>query len=133
MRADRLRASPSRRAQPCPPRSTEAAAWRSLADRLADGYDPATGLYEQHRGYHRLEPLTAAALGRVPVAADLVLPPERLHGSQVIKQPDVLMLHHLVPDEVAPGSLRPNLDLYQPRTAHGSSLSPAISASSICT
>jgi trehalose/maltose hydrolase-like predicted phosphorylase len=38
------------------------------------------------------------------------------------------MLHHLVPDEVAPGSLLPNLDFYEPRTAHGSSLSPAIHA-----
>ena len=38
------------------------------------------------------------------------------------------MLHHLVPDEVAPGSLVPNLDFYEPRTAHGSSLSPAIHA-----
>jgi trehalose/maltose hydrolase-like predicted phosphorylase len=40
----------------------------------------------------------------------------------------VLMLHHLVPEEVAPGSLAANLDYYAPRTAHGSSLSPAISA-----
>jgi len=38
------------------------------------------------------------------------------------------MLHHLVPQETAPGSLRPNLDFYEPRTAHGSSLSPAIHA-----
>jgi trehalose/maltose hydrolase-like predicted phosphorylase len=38
------------------------------------------------------------------------------------------MLHHLVPDEVAPGSLDANLDFYEPRTAHGSSLSPAIHA-----
>jgi trehalose/maltose hydrolase-like predicted phosphorylase len=47
----------------------------------------------------------------------------------VLKQADVLMLHHLVPDEVAAGSLEPNLDFYEPRTAHGSSLSPAIHAS----
>jgi trehalose/maltose hydrolase-like predicted phosphorylase len=47
----------------------------------------------------------------------------------VLKQADVLMLHHLLPDEVAPGSLVPNLDFYEPRTAHGSSLSPAIHAS----
>ena len=38
------------------------------------------------------------------------------------------MLHHLVPDEVAPGSLAANLDFYEPRTAHGSSLSPGIHA-----
>ena len=39
------------------------------------------------------------------------------------------MLHHLLPDDVVPGSLVPNLDFYEPRTAHGSSLSPAITAS----
>jgi trehalose/maltose hydrolase-like predicted phosphorylase len=46
----------------------------------------------------------------------------------VLKQADVLMLHHLVPDAVAPGSLAANLDFYEPRTAHGSSLSPAVHA-----
>jgi trehalose/maltose hydrolase-like predicted phosphorylase len=50
-------------------------------------------------------------------------------GSQLIKQADVLMLHHLVPEELAAGSLGPCLAFYEPRTAHGSSLSPAISAS----
>ena len=47
----------------------------------------------------------------------------------MVKQADVLMLHHLVPDEVVPGSLEANLRFYEPRTAHGSSLSPAIHAS----
>jgi trehalose/maltose hydrolase-like predicted phosphorylase len=39
------------------------------------------------------------------------------------------MLHHLVPNEVEEGTLEPNLRFYEPRTAHGSSLSPAIHAS----
>jgi trehalose/maltose hydrolase-like predicted phosphorylase len=39
------------------------------------------------------------------------------------------MAHHLVPDEMEHGSLGPCLDFYEPRTAHGSSLSPAVSAS----
>ena len=52
---------------------------------------------------------------------------ERVAGAQVLKQADVMLLHHLVPEEVAPGSLEPNLAFYEPRTAHGSSLSPAIS------
>jgi trehalose/maltose hydrolase-like predicted phosphorylase len=38
------------------------------------------------------------------------------------------MLHHMLPDAVARGSLEPNLDYYEPRTAHGSSLSPGIHA-----
>ena len=39
------------------------------------------------------------------------------------------MLHHLVPEEVMAGSLGPCVAFYEPRTAHGSSLSPAIHAS----
>ena len=108
----------------------ERARWLELAAGLYDGYDGDTGIYEQFAGFHRLEPLIIAeAAPRRPIAADLLLGPERTHGAQVVKQADVLMLHHLVPDEVVPGSLEPNLRYYEPRTAHGSSLSPAIYAS----
>jgi len=65
---------------------------------------------------------------RRPIAADALLGSERVGRTQVIKQADVLMLHHLIPDEVAVDSLAPNLDFYEPRTAHGSSLSPAVHA-----
>ncbi len=104
--------------------------WLELADALVDGYDPDTGIYEQFAGFARLEPLVIAEVApRRPIAADLLLGAERTRGAQVIKQADVLMLHHLVPDEVVAGSLEPNLRFYEPRTAHGSSLSPAIHAS----
>jgi trehalose/maltose hydrolase-like predicted phosphorylase len=53
---------------------------------------------------------------------------DRIRAAQVVKQADVLMLHYLVPEEVAPGSLEPNLDFYEPRTAHGSTLSPGVHA-----
>jgi hypothetical protein len=106
----------------------EIASWRDLADRLVDGYDPATGRYEQFAGYNRLEPLLVADVARPPVAVDVLLGQERVAASQLIKQPDVLMLHHLAPEETTAGSLEPNLDFYAPRTAHGSSLSPALSA-----
>ena len=102
--------------------------WRELADGLVDGYDAATGRYEQFAGYFGLEPLLVKQFADPPVAADLLIKRDRLSGSQIIKQPDVLMLHHLVPSQVQPGSLGPNLDFYCPRTAHGSSLSPAVTA-----
>lgn len=104
------------------------ARWRALADSLCDGYDAASGLYEQFAGFFALEALLIDELAEPPVAADLLLGVERTAAAQVIKQADVLMLHHLVPDETAAGSLTPNLDFYSPRTAHGSSLSPAIHA-----
>jgi trehalose/maltose hydrolase-like predicted phosphorylase len=107
----------------------EADAWRSLAKELVDGWDPQRGIYEQFAGYFELESLVMSEVARPPVAVDLVLGAERVAGSQLIKQPDVLMLHHLVPDEVEAGSLAACLAFYEPRTAHGSSLSPAIYAS----
>jgi trehalose/maltose hydrolase-like predicted phosphorylase len=106
-------------------RASEPEHWRALAASLVDGYDASTGRYEQFAGYDRLEFIPIAEMASTPVAADLLLGHERVSASQVIKQADVLMLHHLVPGEVADGSLAPNLDHYLARTAHGSSLSPA--------
>jgi trehalose/maltose hydrolase-like predicted phosphorylase len=103
--------------------------WLELSDALVDGHDAATGLYEQFAGFFDLEPLVIAQLAARPVAADTLLGHGRVAGAQIVKQPDVLMLHHLVPDEVAPGSLPANFDFYEPRTAHGSSLSQGIHAS----
>jgi trehalose/maltose hydrolase-like predicted phosphorylase len=100
-----------------------------IANGLTDGFDTQTGLYEQFAGFFDLEPLVIAEVARKrPIAADLLLGRDRVRGAQVIKQADVLMLHHLVPDQVVPGSLEPNLDFYEPRTAHGSSLSPGVHA-----
>ena len=106
----------------------EAERWRRAAESLVDGYDPVSTVYEQFAGYHDLEPLAAADLGRVPVAADLMLGAERLAASQIIKQADVLMAFHLVPDQLAARSLPANVEYYLPRTAHGSSLSPSVHA-----
>ena len=107
----------------------EANTWRALAERLVDGWNPERGLYEQFAGYFDLEPLLMSEVARPPVAVDVLLGAERVASSQLIKQVDVLMLHHLVPEEVVTGSLASCLAFYEPRTAHGSSLSPAISAS----
>ncbi len=109
--------------------SDERARWLSLAEALVDGFDPATGVYEQFRGFDELEPRIIAELApHRPVDADMLLGHAAVLRAQIIKQPDVLMLHYLVPDEVAPGSLARNLDYYDPRTAYGSSLSTGVHA-----
>jgi trehalose/maltose hydrolase-like predicted phosphorylase len=100
--------------------------WLELAGRLTDGYNPETGLYEEFAGFNKLEPIIAAELGKRPFAGESLLPVARLRNSQVVKQADVVLLYHLVPDEVAENSLAPNLAFYEPRTSHGSSLSPAV-------
>ena len=111
--------------------AAEAASWRAVADALVDGYDPGRGGYEQFAGYSDLEPLFVADVAPPPVAADLLLGSERVGGSQLIKQADVVMLHHMVPDDVIAGSLTADLAYYEPRTSHGSSLSPAIHAAQL--
>jgi trehalose/maltose hydrolase-like predicted phosphorylase len=110
-------------------RPDTARSWRSLADALVDGYDPGTGRHEQFAGYSELEPVLVRDVAPPPVAADVLLGHDRVQRTQLVKQPDVLMLHHLLPDHVPDGSLAADLDHYLPRTAHGSSLSPAICAS----
>lgn len=107
----------------------DAARWTELADSLVDGYDPRSGTHEQFRGFTDLEPVVIADIAEPPVAADLLLGRDRLVRTQVIKQPDVLMAHHLIPEDLPGGSLAADLARYLPRTAHGSSLSPAICAS----
>jgi trehalose/maltose hydrolase-like predicted phosphorylase len=107
----------------------EAKVWRDLAEVLVDGWNPDRSLYEQFAGYFELEPLLMSEVAPSPVAVDVLLGAERVAGSQLVKQADVLMLHHLVPEEVVNGSLESCLAFYEPRTAHGSSLSPAIHAS----
>jgi trehalose/maltose hydrolase-like predicted phosphorylase len=103
--------------------------WLEVAGALVDGFDAHSGLYEQFAGFFDLDPLIIADVAsKRPIAADLLLGRDRVRESQVVKQADVLMLHHLVPDEIVPGSLLPNLEFYEQRTAHGSSLSPGIHA-----
>ena len=53
---------------------------------------------------------------------------EGVAQTQVIKQPDVLMLAYLLPDLLTPTELAANYDYYTARTdhEHGSSLGPAI-------
>jgi trehalose/maltose hydrolase-like predicted phosphorylase len=106
----------------------ERAAWLELADRIFDGFDPGSGLYEQFKGFFSLEPVRIAELTTRPVRGDVFLGRERTAQAQCVKQPDVLMLYHLVPDELIPGTLAANLDFYDPRTAYGSSLSPGVHA-----
>ncbi|HEU5004009.1 MAG TPA: glycosyl hydrolase family 65 protein [Actinomycetota bacterium] len=111
--------------------SSELAGWEAVASGLASGLHtsgPEAGLYEEFAGYFALEDLRAEDFGRRPFAGERVLGTKRLRRSQIIKQADVVMLAHLLPGVVPVESARTNYRYYEPRTAHGSSLSPAIHA-----
>ncbi len=61
-------------------------------------------IYEQFSGFSELAPFPLReTYGSAPFAADSVIGFDRIQSLQVLKQADALMLHLLVPTEVATG------------------------------
>ena len=102
--------------------------WQQVARDFYTGLDEQTGLFEQFRGYFDLEDIDLAAFRPRTAPMDVLLGRERIQRSKVIKQPDVLMLVHLLWDRLPAHVRKANYDYYEPRCGHGSSLSPAIHA-----
>jgi trehalose/maltose hydrolase-like predicted phosphorylase len=101
-------------------------AWRATANALYLPLDVATGLIEQFSGYFGLEQVEVPPFSDRAAPIDVLLGPQRTRKSQVIKQPDVLMLLALLPDELSRMDQRRNFDYYDARCGHGSSLSPPV-------
>lgn len=89
------------------------------------------GHHEQFAGFDQLESVDLVELGPRPVAADVVLGRARTARSKVLKQPDVLMAHHLLPTSFSHAELRADLASELPLICHGSSLSPAVCATAL--
>jgi trehalose/maltose hydrolase-like predicted phosphorylase len=106
----------------------ELADWRDATTRIVTGLDAATGLYEQFAGYHRLEPLDLSLYADRKKPIDVVIGRERTKDSQVVKQADVVALLALLPGEFSGAMAEANFRHYEPRTAHGSSLSAGMHA-----
>jgi trehalose/maltose hydrolase-like predicted phosphorylase len=106
----------------------EPAAWQRIAAALVTRFDPDTGLFEQFDGYFELEELDLAAHRNSLMPIELWLRGERIRRSKVIKQADVVALCALLWDEWPLAVHEANFRYYEPRTAHGSSLSPALHA-----
>ncbi len=102
--------------------------WQQVARDLYSGFDERTGLFEQFRGYFDLEEIDLAAFVPRTAPMDVLLGRERIRRSKVIKQPDVVMLVYLLWDRMPPEVRKANFEYYEPRCAHGSSLSLAIHA-----
>jgi trehalose/maltose hydrolase-like predicted phosphorylase len=90
--------------------------------------DPETGVYEQFDGFHALEPLELAAYAGRTEPIDVVIGRELTQRSQVVKQADVVALIALLPEEFPGAIAETNFRHYEPRCAHGSSLSAGMHA-----
>ncbi|HEX5641418.1 MAG TPA: glycosyl hydrolase family 65 protein [Thermoleophilia bacterium] len=107
---------------------SELSTWRRVLDGYVTGFDPETLLYEQFAGFYDMADVPIEKLRPRPMAADLLLGRDVTLVSKVVKQADVVMLCHVLADEIDEATTRANYDYYEPITCHGSSLSPGIHA-----
>lgn len=107
--------------------ATRLAHWRELADRVHVPV-PDEGPPAQHEGYldlpdcaRRTDPGSPAP--RLFPEEHVLVASGRPMPTRTVKQADVVLLAHLLPDLFTPASASALLDFYEPRTAHASSLS----------
>lgn len=103
----------------------EPAAWRRIGAALVTGFQPETGLFEQFEGYFDLEEVDVIRHRSCATPIDVCLGPEQVRQTKAIKQADSVALCALLWDEWPRTVHEANFNYYEPRTAHGSSLSPA--------
>jgi kojibiose phosphorylase len=106
----------------------EPAGWHAVAAGLVDGLDPETGLIEQHRGFHHLQPVDLAALEPRTTTMEVLLGWDRLGRLKLIKQADIVLLLALLSERYPRAVQQANFRYYEPLTVHDSSLSPAVHA-----
>ena len=107
----------------------EVARWSDVAAKIYIPADPSRNLVEQFEGYFDLEDLAITEWDE----NHMPLYPEghdhfSLNGTMILKQPDVIMLMYMLPDEFSDEAKKANFEFYEKRTMHKSSLSPAIHA-----
>ena len=99
--------------------------WREIAETMYLPQDE-NGLIEQHDGYFNLPhtDIDAIPMEQFPLYDHWSY--DRIYRSDMIKQPDVLMMLYLYNTSFSEAEKRINYEFYEPRTIHESSLSPAI-------
>jgi kojibiose phosphorylase len=108
--------------------------WREIAANLVLLRDAQSGLIEQFAGFFQRKEVDWPAYANRTKSMQTLLGIEGANAHQVLKQPDVLLLHALLPGHFSEAELRTNWDYYCPRTDHtyGSSLGPAVHAWLAC-
>ncbi|MEN6418117.1 MAG: hypothetical protein ABFC73_04260, partial [Clostridiaceae bacterium] len=101
----------------------EPGAWRDLTQKTVEFYDEDRGLWVQDATFERLEPLDIPSVrsGCKPLYYTLNF--DRLQRYRVLKQPDVLMLMALLPEEFSRAEVEAAWNYYEPITLHDSTLS----------
>ncbi|MEH1929090.1 beta-phosphoglucomutase [Nostoc sp.] len=108
--------------------------WQDIIAKMLFFYEPLTELIEQFEGFFQLEDINLADYEPRDRSMQPILGMEKTNKSQVLKQPDVLMLLYLMRESADfpynEKALQTSWDYYAPRTdiTYGSSLGPAVHA-----
>ncbi len=102
--------------------------WRDIAKKMFVPYDEQRGIHVQDDSFLDLEERLAADIPDHERRLMDNWPWERLMRTQVLKQPDVLLLMFLLNDWFTAAQKQANYAFYEPRCIHDSSLSPCIHA-----
>jgi kojibiose phosphorylase len=102
--------------------------WKQVASLIYYAYDDQTGLVEQFEGYYQRREVDLEAMEPRNESIQVIFGIEGANLTQILKQPDVLMLAYLLPELFDERGLVANYNYYTPRTDHtyGSSLGPSI-------
>ena len=105
----------------------EVESWKAIAEKIYIPKKEDELLIEQFEGYFQLEEHEITewdenGLPKWPKTVDLT----RLGETKLIKQPDVVMLMLVLPEEFTKEEMRVNYEYYEKRTMHKSSLSPSM-------
>jgi alpha,alpha-trehalose phosphorylase len=102
--------------------------WQEVARELYCPQPTASGVIEQFDGFFQLQEYVIPEWERFKPPMTRLLDAEKINRTQLIKQADVLMLLFLFAHRFSRDVLAANYAYYEPRTDHGSSLSPSIHA-----
>ncbi len=105
---------------------SEREGWRKMDAAMKIPQDEETGVYEQHDGFFELPHLDIHSIPveDFPLYGSWALP--RIYRYDMIKQPDVLLLHFFFSEDYSLENKRVNYEYYEPRCIHESSLSPSV-------
>ncbi len=108
-------------------RKEEVSDWENVIEKIYIPIKSEKDIMEQHEGYFKLKDYVVTEYDEnnmplFPKEVDIV----KLNDYTIIKQPDIVMLMHLLGEDFSLETKKINYDYYEKRTVHKSSLSPSI-------
>lgn len=100
--------------------------WKEIQNSIYVSFDSKTKIYEEFKGYFDCEYIDVRSYEPRTGPMDLLLGWDEIRKTQVVKQADTVLAMFLLANDFSRDTIEDNFDYYEPRTSHGSSLSPSI-------